>query len=98
MPPLVGRDRELGILEQSLADAYVYPDAEPYALYDDADEMVGFALLLPLPEGGPADSVPPGATLVGYVVVRLMIDARFQGRGYGGAAVDAIDAGLSSLS
>jgi diamine N-acetyltransferase len=75
---------------QSLADAYVYPDAEPYALYDEADEMVGFALLFPLPEGGPADSVPPGAALVGYILVRLMIDSGFQGRGYGRAAVDAI--------
>jgi diamine N-acetyltransferase len=66
---------------QSLADAYVYRDgAEPYAVYAD-DEMVGFALLYPLTED---------AVVRGIILVRLMIDARFQGRGYGRDALDAI--------
>ena len=74
---------------QSLADAYVWRDAaEPYAIYDD-DEMVGFALLFPLGEGDD-DSVPPPDTVRGYILVRLMVDGRFQGRGYGRAALDAI--------
>jgi diamine N-acetyltransferase len=75
---------------QSLADAYVWRDAaEPYAVYAD-DELVGFALLYPLAEGASEDTLPPDATLRGYILVRLMIDARFQGRGYGRAALDAI--------
>jgi diamine N-acetyltransferase len=63
---------------QSLADAYVWRDgAEPYAVYSD-DEMIGFALLFPLEEGR------------GFTLVRLMIDRRFQGRGYGRGALEAI--------
>jgi diamine N-acetyltransferase len=75
---------------QSLADAYVWRDAaEPYAVYAD-DELVGFALLYPLAEENSEDTLPPDATLRGYIIVRLMIDARFQGRGHGRAALDAI--------
>ena len=75
---------------QSLAEAYVWRDAaEPYAVYAD-DEMVGFALLFPLTEGEPTYPVPTDASLRGYILVRLMIDARFQGHGYGRAALDAI--------
>jgi len=75
---------------QSLADAYVWRDAaEPHAVYAD-DELVGFALLYPLTEGPPAYPVPADATLRGYIIVRLMIDARFQGRGYGREALDTI--------
>jgi diamine N-acetyltransferase len=63
---------------QSLADAFVWRDgAEPYAVYSD-DEMIGFALLFPLEEGR------------GFILVRLMIDRRFQGRGYGRGALEAI--------
>ena len=63
---------------QSLADAYVYRDgAEPYAVYSE-DEMIGFALLFPLDEGR------------GFIIVRLMVDRRFQGRGYGRGALEAI--------
>ena len=75
---------------QSLADAYVWRDgAEPYAVYAD-DEMVGFALLFPLVGDDPTDPAPADATPSGYILVRLMIDARFQGRGYGRDALDAI--------
>lgn len=75
---------------QSLADAYVWRDAaEPYAVYAD-DEMVGFALLFPLTEGDPTYPIPADASLRGYIIVRLMIDARFQGHGYGRDALDAI--------
>ena len=63
---------------QSLADAYVYRDgAEPYAVYSE-DEMIGFVLLYPLDERR------------GFIIVRLMIDRRFQGRGYGRGALEAI--------
>jgi diamine N-acetyltransferase len=75
---------------QSLADAYVWRDAaEPRAVYAD-DELVGFALLYPLTDGPPASPLPADATLRGYIIVRLMIDAHFQGRGYGREALDAI--------
>ena len=64
---------------QSLADAYVYRDgAEPYAVYSE-DELIGFALLYPLDERER-----------GLILVRLMIDRRFQGRGYGRGALEAI--------
>ena len=87
---------------QSLADAYVYRDnAEPFALHV-GESMVGFALLFPLVEGMTDDTVPEGAPLRGYILVRLMIDARFQGRGYGRDALDAIvqtvrDRGLGTI-
>jgi diamine N-acetyltransferase len=75
---------------QSLADAYVYRDAaEPYAVYA-GDTMVGFALLFPLVEGMSGDTVPEGAPLLGYILVRLMIGAGFQGHGYGREAMAAI--------
>jgi diamine N-acetyltransferase len=75
---------------QSLADAYVWRDAaEPFAVYAD-EEMVGFALLFPLAEDVPGYPVPPDAPVRGYVLVRLMIDVRFQGRGYGRDALAAI--------
>jgi diamine N-acetyltransferase len=75
---------------QSLADAYVWRDgAEPYAVYSD-DEMIGFALLFPLGDEEPGGSVPPPDTVRGFILVRLMIDRRFQGRGFGRGALDAI--------
>ena len=75
---------------QSLADAYVWREAaEPYAVYSD-DEMVGFALLFPLADGGDDDSIPEPGTERGLILVRLMIDYRFQSRGAGRAALDAI--------
>jgi diamine N-acetyltransferase len=75
---------------QSLADAYVWREAaEPYAVYAD-DEMVGFGLLFPFAGGVADDSVPEPGTERGYIIVRLMVDERFQGRGYGRAALDAI--------
>jgi diamine N-acetyltransferase len=75
---------------QSLADAYVWREAaEPFAVYSD-DEMVGFALLFPLGDGGDDDSIPEPGTERGYILVRLMIGEGFQGHGYGRAALDAI--------
>jgi diamine N-acetyltransferase len=74
---------------RSLADAYVWRQAaEPYAVYSD-EEMVGFALLFPF---GDADdeSIPEPGTELGIVLVRLMIDARFQGSGFGRGALEAI--------
>jgi diamine N-acetyltransferase len=75
---------------QSLADAYVWRDAaEPYAVVA-GDEVVGFALLYPLVEGEPAYPLPADGEVRGLVLVRLMVDARHQGRGYGRAALEAV--------
>ena len=75
---------------QSLADAYVWREAaEPYAVYAD-EEMVGFGLLFPLADGTDDDSIPEPGTERGFIIVRLMVDDRFQGRGYGRGALDAI--------
>jgi diamine N-acetyltransferase len=74
---------------RSLAEAYVWREgAEPYAVYAD-EELVGFALLFPF---GDVEypSLPKPGTELGMVLVRLMIDARFQGKGYGREAVEAI--------
>ncbi|OJF12549.1 GNAT family N-acetyltransferase [Couchioplanes caeruleus] len=59
-----------------IAETHIYPDAEPRAVYADG-ELVGFVLL------HPGDN--PGE----HVLVRLMIDHRFQGRGLGRQALEA---------
>ena len=75
---------------QSLADAYVWREAaEPYAVYSD-EEMVGFALLFPFAGDVDDDSIPEPGAEQGMVLVRLMIDSRFQGSGYGRDALVAI--------
>jgi diamine N-acetyltransferase len=87
---------------QSLAEAYVWREAaEPFAVYSD-DELVGFALLFPFAGDVDDDSIPEPGTERGMVLVRLMVDARFQGRGYGRDAVEAIvenvrDRGLGTI-
>lgn len=59
-----------------IAETHVYPKAEPRAVYADG-ELVGFVLLHP--------GERPGE----HVLVRLMIDRRFQGRGLGRQALEA---------
>jgi diamine N-acetyltransferase len=61
----------------SLAEAYVYPMAWCRAVYA-GEELVGFVML-----HDTADDP-------GYMLWRLMIDARFQGRGVGGAVVQRV--------
>jgi diamine N-acetyltransferase len=60
-----------------IAETYVYPDAEPRAVYAD-DEPVGFVLF------HPADN-DEGT----HNIVRLMIARQFQGRGLGRQALEA---------
>lgn len=58
---------------KSIAQAKVYPTAVPLAVYDD-EQMVGFVMY-----AYDTDEKK-------YYLVRLMIDARHQGKGYGKAA------------
>jgi diamine N-acetyltransferase len=70
---------------QSLQDAEDSPDAKPWyrAVYAD-DEPVGFVMIS---DGITVDD----PTYVGpYYLWRLLIDSRFQGRGFGTAALDLI--------
>lgn len=61
----------------SLAEAYVFPDAIPLAIYSD-DTLVGFTLY-----GYDDDD--------GYHwIARLMIDRRHQRKGYGRAAMEQV--------
>lgn len=73
----------------SLAEAATVPEARPWyrALY--AGEIpVGFVML--------GDDVPPGNRHIPwrYYLWRMLIDARFQGRGYGRAGLDQVVAYL----
>ena len=61
----------------SIADAYVERWLCPLAIYAD-DELVGFTMYGPEPE------------TARWWIMRLMIDARFQRRGYGRAAMLAL--------
>lgn len=79
------QSKYVGSVTQSLQDAKDYPETMPWyrAIYAD-DEPVGFVLLA----DGVTDDDP---TLLGpYFLWRLLIDQRFQGRGYGKAALDLI--------
>lgn len=61
----------------SIAEAYVYPTFYPLTIYAD-DELVGFAMY-----GQDADDDR-------WWIIRMMIDARFQGRGYGRGGMQAL--------
>jgi diamine N-acetyltransferase len=61
----------------SLAEAYVHEQAWCRAVYAD-DELVGFVMLHDSPDGP------------GYMLWRLMVDARFQGRGVGRQVVHRV--------
>lgn len=68
----------------SLAEAQFHPQAWCRAVYDDDDEqLVGFVML-----HDPGDDPPEDSP--GWMIWRLMIDARFQGRGLGRQAVQAV--------
>ena len=69
----------------SLTEAAAKPHCRPWyrAVYAGADP-VGFVML--------ADDVPPGTEDIPwrYYLWRMLIDARFQGRGYGRATLDLV--------
>ncbi|MGQ0600394.1 MAG: GNAT family N-acetyltransferase [Anaerolineales bacterium] len=61
----------------SLAEAKVYPEFVPLAIYAD-ETIVGFLMV------GSDDAYP------GYWIHRLMVDVQFQRHGYGRAAMQAL--------
>ena len=74
----------------SLAEAYVHSDAKPieaeeyyrcipFAIYD-VDELIGFAMIT-FEKEYDFDDKPA------YEIYRLMIDKKFQGKGYGNEAI-----------
>ena len=76
-------------VRRSLAEAAAKPDARPWRRGVYAGEVpVGFVML--------ADGVPPGNVDIPwrYYLWRFLIDARFQRRGYGRAALDQVVAYL----
>jgi diamine N-acetyltransferase len=76
-------------VRSSLAEAAVKPDARPWYRGIYADEIpVGFVML--------ADGVRPGNADIPwrYYLWRFLIDARFQSRGYGRAALAGVVAYL----
>jgi diamine N-acetyltransferase len=86
-----GQDRYLGSMishfEDAIADARACP--RMWSVHDAAsDELVGFAMIS---DGIPAETLANDDDLVGpFFLWRLLIDHRHQGRGYGGATVDAV--------
>jgi diamine N-acetyltransferase len=84
-----GQDRFVASVEESLLDAERYPEALArfWAVWDGA-EIVGFTMIS---DGIPEDVLEADPTLVGpYFLWRLLIDERFQRRGYGRATLDAL--------
>ena len=76
---------------ESLAQAYVYKETSfPFAVYNDK-KVVGF-LMVCYNEGAFYEiygEMPPSALVNNYSICRIMIDKRYQGRGYGRATMQA---------
>jgi diamine N-acetyltransferase len=84
-----GQDRYLGWMishfEDAIADAKACP--RMWSVHD-GDQLVGFVMIS---DGIPAATLAADDDVVGpYFLWRLLIDHRFQGRGYGRAAIDAV--------
>ena len=67
----------------SIAEAQFYPEARSRAIYNQEDQLVGYALY--------GRDVSTGK----WKIFRLMIDHAFQGRGYGKAALNQIITDIS---
>ena len=80
-----GQDRYLGSMESHFEDAAAEPRAMPrmWSVHD-SNQLVGFAMISDNIEHLDEDLVGP------YYLWRLLIDERFQARGYGTATIDAI--------
>ena len=80
-----GQDRYLGSMEDHFEDAAAEPRARPrmWSVHD-GEQLVGFVMISDGIEELDDDLVGP------YYLWRLLIDERFQGRGYGRATIDAV--------
>ena len=88
-----GQERYLGSMASHFEDAVADARACPrmWSVHDDA-VLIGFVMIS---DGIPGERLAADADLVGpYYLWRLLIDQRFQGRGYGAATIDAVVAYL----
>ncbi|MDP9483091.1 MAG: GNAT family N-acetyltransferase [Chloroflexota bacterium] len=88
-----GQERYLGSMASHFEDAVADARACPrmWSVHD-GDVLVGFVMIS---DGIPAERLAADDDLVGpYFLWRLLIDERFQGRGYGAATIDAVVAYL----
>ena len=87
-----GQERYLGSMASHFEDAVEDARACPrmWSVHDAADEtLVGFVMISDNIPQGTLDAEPD--VIVGpYFLWRLLIDATFQGRGYGAATIDAV--------
>lgn len=84
-----GQERFVSSVEDSFADALEHPEAcaRYWGVYD-GDAIVGFAMIS---DNIPQATLDADPTLVGpYFLWRLLIDERYQRRGYGTATLDAV--------
>ena len=79
--------RFVSSVEKSLADAYVWPDTRIRAAYADG-KPVGYVMIYPFEKDG--------LSIVN--IMRLMVDADHQGRGFGRAILQAALSWIQSLT
>jgi diamine N-acetyltransferase len=86
-----GQERYLGSMISHFEDAVRYPEARPrmWSAHDaDTGQLVGFVMIS---DDIPEERLAADDEIVGpYFLWRLLIDERFQGRGYGAATIEAI--------
>lgn len=84
-----GQERYLGSMESHLEDALEDARACPrmWSVHD-GNQLVGFVMIS---DNIPAETLAVDEDIVGpYFLWRLLVDERFQGRGYGAATIDAV--------
>jgi len=79
--------RMIGHFEDAISDAKACP--RMWSVHDaETGQLVGFVMIS---DGIPQDVLDADDDIVGpYYLWRLLIDHRFQGRGYGAATIDAV--------
>ena len=86
-----GQERYLGRMRSHFEDAISDAKACPrmWSVHDEASgDLVGFVMIS---DNIPAETLAADDDVVGpYYLWRLLIDHRFQGRGYGAATIDAV--------
>ena len=88
-----GQERYLGSMESHFEDAVADAHACPrmWSVHDGVSgQLVGFVMIS---DDIPAETLAADDDIVGpYFLWRLLIDADWQGRGYGAATIDAVAA------